>query len=146
MVGHRNDLLAARRQRFGHHRRRRTGIKIAISPKDGQIAYAYDEQENSKRRVAVIPLEGGPPTKVFDFVHPFGQAICWAPDGRALTYIGIPARSNIWSQPLDGSPPKQITDFVSDRIFSFDWSRDGKHLAVARGTRTSDVVLIEDQP
>ena len=31
---------------------------IAISPKDGQIAYAYDEQENSKRRVAVIPFAG----------------------------------------------------------------------------------------
>lgn len=121
---------------------------IAISPKDGQIAYAYDEQENSKRRrVAVIPFEGGPPTKVFDFAHPFAQAIRWAFDGRALTYIGTPARSNIWSQPLDGSPPKQITDFKSDRvIFSFDWSRDGKRLAVARGTRTTDVVLIKDQP
>jgi Tol biopolymer transport system component len=119
---------------------------IAISPKDGQIAYAYDEENSKRRRVAVIPLEGGPPTKVFDFAHPFGQAIRWVPDGRALTYIGTPA-SNIWSQPLDGSPPKQITDFKSDRkIFSFDWSRDGKHLAVARGTRTSDVVLIKDQP
>lgn len=121
---------------------------IAISPKDGQIAYAYDEQENSKRRrVAVIPFEGGPPTKVFDFAHPFAQAMRWAFDGRALTYIDTPARFNIWSQPLDGSPPKQITDFKSDRmIFSFDWSRDGKRLAVARGTRTSDVVLIKDQP
>ena len=119
---------------------------IALSPKDGQIAYAYDEENTKRRRVAVIPLEGGPPTKVFDFVHPFGQAIRWAPDGRALTYIGIPTRSNIWSQPLDGSPPKQITDFKYDRIFCFDWSRDGKHLAVARGTRVSDVVLIEDQP
>src|SRR5437867_7844673 len=56
---------------------------LAISPRDGQIAYAYDEQENSKRRrVAVIPFEGGPPAKVFDFAAPFGQAISWALDGR----------------------------------------------------------------
>ena len=118
---------------------------IAISSKNGQIAYAYDEPETLKRRVAIIPFEGGPPTKVFDFPYPFGQAVRWASDGRALTYTGLPSRSNIWRQPLDGSPPKQITDFKSDRIFAFDWSRDGKQLAVARGTRTSDVVLIQDQ-
>jgi hypothetical protein len=50
------------------------------------------------------------------------------------------------SQPLDGTPPKKIADFAPDRIFAFDWSRDGKHIAVARGTVTSDVVLIRDQP
>jgi hypothetical protein len=52
--------------------------------------------------------------------------------------------SNIWMQPIDGSPPKPVTDFKSEHIFSFDWSRDGKQLAVARGTQTSDVVLISD--
>jgi Tol biopolymer transport system component/DNA-binding winged helix-turn-helix (wHTH) protein len=118
---------------------------LAISPKDGQIAYAYDEPETLKRRVAIIPFTGGSPTKVFDFPSPFGQIIRWATDGRALTYIGNPLRANIFSQPLDGSPPKQITDFKSDRIFIYDWSRDGKNLAVARGSRTSDVVLITDQ-
>ena len=119
---------------------------IAISPQDGQILYVYDEPEQLKRRVAVIPFAGGPPTKVFDFPHPFRQGIRWAPDGRTLIYLGVPARSNIWSQPLDGSPPRKIADFAPDRIFSFDWSRDGKHIAIARGTITSDVVLIKDQP
>ena len=118
---------------------------LAVSPKDGHIAYAYDDLENLRRRVAIIPFEGGPPTKIFDFPSPFGQAIRWAPDGRALTYTRFPSRSNIWSQPLDGSPPKQITDFKSDRIIWYDWSRDGKDLAVARAGRTSDVVLITDQ-
>jgi len=118
---------------------------LAVSPKDGHIAYAYDDLENLRRRVAIIPFEGGPPTKIFDFPSPFSQAIRWAPDGRALTYTRFPSRSNIWSQPLDGSPPKQITDFKSDRIIWYDWSRDGKDLAVARAGRTSDVVLITDQ-
>jgi len=45
-------------------------------------------------------------------------------------------------QPLDGGPPRQVTDFKSDRIFGFEWSRDGKQLALARGTESSDVVLI----
>ncbi len=120
-------------------------ILLALSPKDGQIAYAYDDPETLKRRVAIIPFEGGPPTKIFDFPSPFGQAIRWAPDGRALTYTRLPLRSNLWSQPLDGSSPRQITNFKSDRIFTYDWSHDGKNLAVARGGRTSDVVLITDQ-
>lgn len=119
---------------------------IALSPKDGEIAYVYDEQESLKRRVAIIPLEGGSPIKVFDFPHPFRQGIRWAPDGHSLIYVGVPARSTIWSQPLEGTPPKKIADFAPDRIFAFDWSRDGKHIAVARGTVTSDVVLIRDQP
>ncbi|HEY0083212.1 MAG TPA: protein kinase [Pyrinomonadaceae bacterium] len=45
---------------------------------------------------------------------------------------------------LDGGPPRQLTDFKTDQTFSFDWSRDGKLLALARGTQTSDVVMITD--
>jgi hypothetical protein len=37
-----------------------------------------------------------------------------------------------------------LTDFKTDHIFFFDWSRDGRQLALARGTRASDVVLIND--
>ena len=43
-----------------------------------------------------------------------------------------------------GGTPRQLTDFRSDLTFFFDWSRDGKQLALARGTRTNDVVLITD--
>ena len=118
---------------------------IAIS-QNGQIAYVYVDDSLKLRRVAIIPLEGGTPTKVFDFAAPFGQAVTWAVDGKALTYVGSPDFWTIWSQPLDGDPPRQITDFKSDRIFTYAWSRNGEELAVARGERTSDVVLIKDQP
>jgi hypothetical protein len=37
-----------------------------------------------------------------------------------------------------------LTDFKTDQTFSFAWSRDGKLLALARGTQTSDVVMITD--
>ena len=43
---------------------------------------------------------------------------------------------------IDGGTPKQITNFTRDLIDSFDLSRDGKQIAVSRGTRSSDVVLI----
>jgi hypothetical protein len=65
--------------------------------------------------------------------------------GQALAYIDTrQGVSNLWAQPLAGGPPEQITDFKSELIFEFAWSRDGKQLALARGTQTSDVVLIRN--
>ena len=67
------------------------------------------------------------------------------PDGQALAYIDTRAGvSNLWRLPLDSSPVKQITDFKTEQIFQFDWSRDGRWLALARGSVTSDVVLVKD--
>jgi hypothetical protein len=51
--------------------------------------------------------------------------------------------SNLWAQPLDGSSPKALTDFQSGQIFGFAWSRTGD-LALARGTHTSDAILISN--
>jgi serine/threonine protein kinase len=124
---------------------------LSVSPVDGRIVIAFDETTPPRRRVAVIGPNGGAPTNIFDFPlfsgtlggGFYGQTIRWMSDGRALSYIvtrnGV---SNLWSQPIEGGPPKQLTDFKSDLIFSYAWSRDGKKLALARGTKTSDVVLI----
>ena len=130
-------------------------IGLDISPKDGRIAYLFiDEQARPQRsRIGVIASDGGSTTAVFDFPEFFGtigpgfyqQKIRWTVDGRALTYIDTQGGvSNIWIQPLDGGPRKQLTDFKSDLIFYYDWSPDGKKLALARGSKTSDVVLIRD--
>ena len=127
----------------------------AVSPKDGKIACGFLDERATPRRVrtGVLAPEGGAPTAVFDFPSYFGtigpgfygQVIGWTVDGRALTYIvtkdGV---SNIWSQPLDGGQPRQLTDFKSDLIIYYAWSPDGKKLALARGSKTSDVVLIRD--
>jgi Tol biopolymer transport system component len=128
---------------------------LDISPKDGRIAFRFiDEQAKPPRfRTTVISSDGGPPTAVFDFpeffgtIGPgfFGQSIGWTVDGRALTYIDTKdGVSNIWAQPIDGSSKRQLTNFKSDLIFYYAWSRDGKKLALARGSKTSDVVLITD--
>ncbi len=70
------------------------------------------------------------------------SSLRWSPDGGAVQYVdnrgGI---SNIRRQPLDDSPARPITDFNSGEIYSFAWSRDG-NLAISRGMKTSDVVLI----
>ena len=128
---------------------------MAISPRDGRIALTFiDEQATPRRiRAAVISPEGGPPIKVFEVPNifgmigpaPFAQVIELTADGGAFTYLETKAGvSNIWSQPVDGSPAKQLTNFKSDLIFFYSWSPDGKKLALARGKKISDVVLIRD--
>jgi len=118
----------------------------AVSPDGTRIACSYRDDANSQWRLAVIPIEGGQPIRLFDMATLSGrQRIRWTADGTGLTYIdnygGI---SNLWKQPLSGEPPKQLTDFKSDQIFNFAWTRDGKQLAYVRGVVASDVVLVGD--
>jgi Tol biopolymer transport system component len=66
----------------------------------------------------------------------------WTPDGLSVAYIDPVSGMNIWTQPLDGGPPSQLTHFTDRQIQDFGWSADGKQLAVARGTTSSDIVLL----
>jgi Tol biopolymer transport system component len=113
----------------------------SVSPDGKLVACIWGEQP----QFALLPIEGGPPVKLFDIPPTHVGGIQWTPDGRALAYIdtrnGV---SNIWRLPIDGGPPTQLTDFKSEQVFGFAWSHDGKQLALARGSVSSDVVLIRD--
>jgi Tol biopolymer transport system component len=117
----------------------------AISPDGKWIAAQQSIQIDNPigTRIAIIPIEGGEPIKVFDVSQEVPSQIRWSPDGSAVTYLsrrdGV---VNVWSQPFKGGPSRQLTDFKSDDIFSFDWSRDGRQLLLARGTWSRDVILI----
>jgi hypothetical protein len=114
-----------------------------ISP-DGKLLACSLQMPGSVPRLAIIPIEGGTPVKMFDVDFAMPARIRWRHDGRAVTYVG---RQNgipeIWSQPIDGGESKKLTNFKSDRIFSFDWSRDNR-LVISHGSATSDVVLISN--
>lgn len=116
-----------------------------FSPDGKQIACRYLDQPNGQYQLAILPSEGGAPIKTFPIPNGAITARRWTVDGRALIY-GITQKgvTNLWSQPIDGSPPKQLTNFASEIIFGFDLSRDGKQVALARGTESSDVVLISN--
>jgi eukaryotic-like serine/threonine-protein kinase len=124
----------------------------SISPDGRWIACVSPGAGVSK--IAVIPFNGGPAAKVFPVqlradlkfsnapVPNFGP-IRWVPGGRSIAFINnVHGVSNLWVQPLAGGPPKQLTRFQSGRIFSFAWSPKGD-LALARGSSSSDVVLIK---
>lgn len=121
------------------------GGAARISP-DGNFV-AYDLQEGSpvpQLKFTIIPSSGGSPIQTFS--RPTGSgALRWAPDGKALQFLLTrKGATNVWEQPLAGGEPHPVTDFTSGRIFSFSWSRDGKQLLLAKGTYTSDVVLISN--
>ncbi|MEJ7847837.1 MAG: DPP IV N-terminal domain-containing protein [Pyrinomonadaceae bacterium] len=116
-----------------------------VSPDGKWIVCSYRKDDNSTWRYAIIPYEGGEPIKVFDLLGKKGN-FRWSPDGRSLYYLrdtsgGV---TNVWSFPLDDKPPKQLTDFKTEQIYNFAWSADGKQLVLARGTTTSDVLLISN--
>jgi len=119
----------------------------AVSRDGEKISCWYRAEPGARWQIAVIPLSGGNPEKVFDVPLTADTSIPtrWAPDGRGISFVanrdGV---SNVWYQPLDGGAPKQVTNFTSDQIFWFDWSRDGKQLASSRGRSINDVVLITE--
>jgi Tol biopolymer transport system component len=113
-----------------------------ISPDGNQFVCRYKENQTSTWRAAVIPIDGGQPTKFLDVAQ--GSPLRWSPDGAAITFIktqnGV---SNIWSQPLSGDAAKQLTDFTAEQIFFFDWSDDNQ-MVCSRGITTQEAVLISD--
>jgi Tol biopolymer transport system component/serine/threonine protein kinase len=120
----------------------------AVSCDGKLIAYLYyDEQAEKKTKVAIIPSEGGAPVKILDYTPapPPNQGLQWTPDDSSLIYQdGRQGGANLWRLPLNGGPARQLTDFKSEQIWNFYFTRDGRQLVCARGTTTSDVVMISE--
>jgi serine/threonine protein kinase/Tol biopolymer transport system component len=119
----------------------------SVSPDGKLVACYYRDAPTSPFRLALVPFEGGDPVKVFDtqLAAPWWVLPRWTPDGRAILYADDRSgAANIWSQPVAGGQPARLTDFTSDNIYSFDLSRDGRQLALARGSVSSDVVVMSE--
>ena len=127
---------------------------LGISPDGKRIAYlafasnstggSMAPSASQPLQVKIIPFEGGAPLHQFDWPASAGGGR-WGPGGDTVDYVltrnGV---SNIWEQKLTGGPPRQITNFQSEQIFDFQWSHDGKQLALSRGSKSSNVILISN--
>ncbi len=121
-------------------------LKPAVSPDGRWIAAVFIDDKSSAKRyyASIIPFEGGEPNPSLSFPTGRGRFM-WTADSRSVIYVDTQGGvSNLWSQPVDGGPPRQLTDFNTDQIFWFDYSPILHKFALARGTQTSDVVLISD--
>jgi len=118
----------------------------SVSP-DGKLLAVSKVDRPPTMYLDILPLAGGPSIKQFDLpvLSMAAFPLSWTRDSKGLIFLdsreGV---GNLWLQPLAGGKPKQITNFSSDRIYSFDWSKDGKQLVVARGSSSSDIVLISN--
>lgn len=117
----------------------------AVSPDGKLVALFYAIPEQLVFKLAVVPIAGGEPSRIFDVIAQDSPLIRWSADGQMITYLDTKnGVSNLWGQPLDGGPVKQLTNFKADRIFRFAWSPDGKTLVCERGFYVNDVVLMSD--
>ena len=116
-----------------------------LSP-DGRrfLALTHGTEPSAPLRLQIFPVEGGAAVQTLD-TPPAIDGPMWSPDGRAVDYVltrdGV---SNLWRLPLAGGKSRQLTDWKNDFINWYSWSADGKQLAAARGTGTTEMVLIKE--
>ena len=117
---------------------------VGFSP-DGKMKFTTDSQVangNMKSRFVVTVADTGAP--LYQLEVPYGTQLAqFTPDSNAIAFVlSRNHASNIWKLPLTGKEPVQITHFPTGEIFAFSWSRDGKQLALSRGQRKTDVVMM----
>ena len=127
--------------------------RIAVSADGKLVAIVSNRPGETKEKIALLSLDFSQPVRFVDFERPRVEyapvlgddPIQFKRDGAGIIYpIREGQTDNLWLQHLDGSPGKQLTDFKSEFIRDFDYSSDGKQLAIIRGHREADVVLIRD--
>jgi len=120
--------------------------RLSVSPDGKLLAYLYERYRGTTTpgwKLAVISVEGGATLRIFE--APCGiQGPRWSPDGTSLQYLLTQnGTTNLWEQSITGQAPRKLTTFTSGQVFDFNWSHDRTRLLMARGTRNSDVVLIQ---
>lgn len=116
------------------------------SPDGKSVLYMWEDPNNLAAPVefSVISTKTGAAAYTFERAAGGNETPIWTPDGKSVDYLvtrnGI---SDVWRQPLAGGPAKQLTHFASGFATYSAWSNDGKTLAMARGTRTSDIILLK---
>jgi eukaryotic-like serine/threonine-protein kinase len=117
-----------------------------VSPDGRMVAVVLWGDAKTRSKLGIISIEGGEPMRILDYPEVVNSRnFRWSNDGTGFVFIrNVDKTFNIWQQPIDGGEPKQITNFDSERIFRFDLSRVTGEFALARGSETSDVVVIND--
>jgi Tol biopolymer transport system component len=120
---------------------------VQFSPDGKSVTYTSESMEHpqSPYSVVIAPSTGGPAATTFPMVPGMGMAPPqFAPDGHGLYFnLMRQGASNIWKMDKPNGALTQVTNFPSGLIASYVWSEDGQTLYVARGTRSSDVVVLK---
>jgi Tol biopolymer transport system component/DNA-binding winged helix-turn-helix (wHTH) protein len=113
-----------------------------VSPDGKFIACGYQTDEQTQ--LAILPVEGGEPIKLFDVpkTYNFADSIRWTMDGKYITYRDW--ANGIWRQAVAGGLPERLEGLPEEKLYSYSWSRDGQKLVYTRSKELLDGVLITD--
>jgi len=118
----------------------------AISNDGRSVAY-FIEEDGKPLRIGIISIDGGAPLKTFVLPTTANTdaGIAWNKMGNGILFVNtLGTTSNVWTQPLDGSKPTALTAFKEFQIAAFSLNPAGTRLAIARGSRNRDIVLIKN--
>jgi len=122
----------------------------SISPvisRDGKLVAYLIREKDKPLKLGIISIDGGPPLKTFELPATTNSetGIAWNKTANGILFVNtLGTTSNIWTQPMNGGKPTPLTAFKEFQIAAFALNAEGTRLAVARGSRNRDVVLIKN--
>lgn len=121
-------------------------ISPAIS-RDGRSVAYFIREKDKPLKLGIVSIDGGAPLKIIELpaTASMNPGIAWNRTGNGILFVNtLGTTSNIWTQPLDGTKPTPLTAFKEFQIAQFALNPEGTRLAVARGSRNQDIVLIKN--
>ena len=120
-------------------------LRISISPDAAK--FAYFGRKDNKRKLLIKSFPECNLLLEFEVIGNLASppTIVWTKDGKSLIYNNHDSSfvGNLWQQSLYGGEPQKLTNFTSDQIYNFGFSPDGNWLALVRGSRNRDAVLLK---
>lgn len=122
----------------------------SISPvisRDGRSVAYFINEKGKPLKLGIISIDGGDPLKSIELpaTTNVNAGIAWNKTGNGILFVNtLGTTSNVWTQPLNGAKPTPLTAFKEFQIAQFALNPEGNRLAVARGSRNRDIVLIKD--
>ncbi len=114
---------------------------------DGKWVAYFITEEGKPLRLGIMSINGGGPVKTIELPATANTTpgLAWNKAGSGILFVNtLGTTSNIWTQPIDGSKATQLTNFKEFQIAAFALNAEGNRLAIARGSRNRDVVLIKN--
>lgn len=114
---------------------------VQVSPDGKFISVKYlTDQKLTKYRLAILPITGGEPVKIFD-----RSLESWIWVGDSIIYPDYQGENvNLFSRSIKTDQITQLTNFANDKILGIVFSKDGKQVILIRGSITNEAVIIKN--
>ena len=95
---------------------------------------------------ALVPVEGGEP-RLLAGIPKSARMAHFGPGANEISYLYThDGADELWRLPQEGGESIRLARFEGKDVFDFAWSPDRKRVAVVKGRRSGDVVLLKRGP